>query len=61
MIERGQEILAWLLRAAPAAWRQTYRYHGVPIESMPRDALLGLIYVQQSKLARYERSLEAAE
>lgn len=61
MIERGQEILAWLLRAAPIGWRQTYRYHGVPIESMPRDALLGLIYVQQSKLARYERSLEAAE
>lgn len=61
MIERGQEILAWLLRAAPARWRQTYRYHGVPIESMPRDALIGLIYVQSQKLAKRERVTEAAE
>lgn len=61
MIERGQEILAWLLRAAPASWRQTYRYEGVALESMPRDALIGLIYVQSQKLAKRERTLEAAE
>lgn len=61
MSDRAQEILAWLLRAAPAAWRCAYRYHGVPLESMPRDALIGLIYVQSQKLAKRERIMEAAE
>jgi hypothetical protein len=61
MSDRAQEILAWLLRAAPPAWRATYRYEGVSLESMPRDALIGLIYVQSQKLAKRERILEAAE
>ena len=50
--DHEQEALTWLRKAAPQEWKKRFRYAGVPLASMDREALIGLIYVQDRSIAR---------